>query len=478
MYFRNFVRTRSSNNQNFTLFIFLWSIAVIAHQVFYRDIFNSFFDFSLTLLAVLNLFRPYDLRLFFFQAVLQVFTVVTLLPINNHHWYTTIFISSTVVFSYLILLFRKKEISADVLFRIFAPALRLELLVIYFASFVHKLNFDYFSPDVSCGVQQYLNLANKIPFLSTSNSIINSMMFVSVGFEFFIPVLLIFKRTRMIGIVLGVLFQIILGILGYRRFSYIMFALLSLFLPDNFFGKQTLSQFILGIRSYVVKLKAPYIIVFLSLLLFLAFKLFSKSIYLISESGFIIRVFINDLLKLGFYIYCAAVVFYLFTNLKEKEFIWKNGFFKTNIIILLIPFLLAIHSFQPYLGLKTHNTLSMYSNLRTEGINPNHFFLGKWIRIFDYQDDLVSIKSTNIKELKKIQNRDLVIPFFQLRLIVYLETKKSVKGIQVEYEKNGKFYNVINAENDLMFNKPIPFAIRKLMNFRPIEKVRKRGCSA
>lgn len=475
------LKVRESSS-NLTLFIFLWSVATLSHQILYSEIFISVFGFLLTVFAFLNLLRPFDLRIFFLQILSQLLAVLYILPIDNHHWYSTLFISATLVFSYSLLLFKKKSLTGENLYSIAAPALRVELLVIYLVSFIHKLNYDYFSPDVSCGVIHYKKLAAIIPLLPVNPLITNFMIYISAGFEILIPLLLIFRKTRTPGIILGVVFHILLGIIGYRRFSYVMFALLALYLPLSIFNGQTLIQSLsCGIKNKIAGFKILNFVMFFALalpLLFLFVQTFYKVVDLILNDSIKIGFLVKYLSASGFYLFCVYVLFYLLTNLINNKAEWEEGFFRTNFSLLIFPLLLFIHSLQPYLGLKTHNTLSMYSNLRTEGENPNHLFLDRSLRVFDFQDSLVEIRKSSVQKLKKLQSEDMSIPFYQLRLILYSEIQEGKKNIVVHYVKDGKEHKVNNAENSSLFNEPVPYIFQKYLNFRPIEKKGKRGCTA
>jgi hypothetical protein len=55
------------------------------------------------------------------------------------------------------------------------------------------------------------------------------------------------------------------------------------------------------------------------------------------------------------------------------------------------PVLVALNALTPYVGLKTQNAFTMYSNLQTEQGVWNHLFLPEAMRVFELQDDLVEI---------------------------------------------------------------------------------------
>ena len=54
----------------------------------------------------------------------------------------------------------------------------------------------------------------------------------------------------------------------------------------------------------------------------------------------------------------------------------------------------------PYLGLKTHATYSMFSNLRVEGGVTNHLFYRPWMAVFPFLHDLVTVTRTNLPSVQ------------------------------------------------------------------------------
>ena len=64
---------------------------------------------------------------------------------------------------------------------------------------------------------------------------------------------------------------------------------------------------------------------------------------------------------------------------------------------------LFVFGFLPYLGLRTYPALAMFSNLRTEGRNQNHFFLPRSLDVFGYQRDTVKILDSDSARFRNFQ---------------------------------------------------------------------------
>lgn len=67
-------------------------------------------------------------------------------------------------------------------------------------------------------------------------------------------------------------------------------------------------------------------------------------------------------------------------------------------LVLLLLFLFAM---TPYIGIRNYPALAMFSNLRTEGDNPNHWTID--FDLFNYQKDWVEIQASNLDSITKFQ---------------------------------------------------------------------------
>ncbi len=56
---------------------------------------------------------------------------------------------------------------------------------------------------------------------------------------------------------------------------------------------------------------------------------------------------------------------------------------------------MVLNSVSPYVGLKTESSLTMFSNLHTEGDQWNHLLFPEAVRVFPYQDHPVRILASN-----------------------------------------------------------------------------------
>ena len=134
------------------------------------------------------------------------------------------------------------------------------------------------------------------------------------------------------------------------------------------------------------------------------------------------------------------------------------------------PALVLASGLSPYLGLKTLNAFSMYSNLRTEGGVTNHLLVPTATQVFPFQRDLVVIESANVRAIKILRGQ--LVPFFQLRILTSVER---TRPLRVRFTRPGT-QGLASDERDLAAYPRVPWLGRKLLQFRPIELEGPRRC--
>ncbi len=124
----------------------------------------------------------------------------------------------------------------NALLETFAAPVRLSLLVLYGWAVLHKLNWDFFDPQVSCGSTMLAGLLGRFgatdlpPWMGVAGIV------GTLGIEATIPLCLVFSRTRAVGIALGLVFHFVLAQYPHRglfSFSSMLYAVFFLFAsPD------------------------------------------------------------------------------------------------------------------------------------------------------------------------------------------------------------------------------------------------------
>jgi hypothetical protein len=284
-----------------------------------------------------------------------------------------------------------------------------------------------------------------------------------------IPILLIFHKTRSIGLLIGIIFHLFLGI-SFPSISTAIFVLYLFFIPpyllDNLHEQYINSKLIQRICRWF-----PIIILF-SVLFF----------WYLPWWYFPQKLVYNFVHLTWFGLFTGLFLLGLFLGGKKTlssfttPISWK---LKPGYWILVI--LVAINGMSPYLGIKLAPTFSMYSNLMTEEGYHNHILMSKnIIQIADYQDDLVEILDSNYQPLREIAhgtretNR---IPFVILqRIIAHHAVKNGLENINLTYRKDGKVFSYKNAENDPLLSKKQSWLFRKFTNFRYVPSPGRNMC--
>jgi hypothetical protein len=121
----------------------------------------------------------------------------------------------------------------------------------------------------------------------------------------------------------------------------------------------------------------------------------------------------------------------------------------------------------PYAGLKTETSWSMFSNLRTEGGWSNHYVVPASTQWFDYQRDLVQVTSSSDRFLQALADRNQQIPYFEIR-------RRSDAAIS--YVRDGVSYRFARVSDDPAFGSRPTWLLRKLLMFRPVDRLTGQTC--
>jgi hypothetical protein len=288
----------------------------------------------------------------------------------------------------------------------------------------------------------------------------------AIAFEMTIPVLLLFSRTRLIGIGAGLFFHLMLalhphpGVFGFTTFCYAHFVL---FLPAEAIrdAKQRMETRVRhwlsgsGEKRVIVRLAPGGVL--LALVMFVLAPLGDVGEQGLAVGTAIARrvLYVWALMSIvGFTVLVGAP-----RNLKRYR--TRVLDFKLSPSALVIPLMVFV-GFTPYLGLNTRVNFSMFSNLRTENGMSNHFFLRDTGWLGDYQRDLVEIIDSSAEDLLVFRAENFRITYFELRRSLSWRTDPD---FFVEYKRAGRIERV-----DASTKGPsIPPRIqRTVMIFRPV----------
>ena len=465
---------RSAAEMQFKLFATLWAIASLFHMA-HSSVFDTQFDFALlTLSALYVIFRP-SMGGFLLFISLQIFDAFYRMPFTTNHWIFTAFVNVTILHSlvYLIVKHRSFQVNSGDLLKTFAPLVRIELIVLYFFAVFHKLNAGFFA-DGSCATD-LLHAQNLDKYIALTPTFFKLNAYLTLIIESLIPLLLCFRMTRSYGILLGLVFHCILSYSSYNAFydfSSMVFAVYFLF---------TVPELSVQINSYLKELKTK-IVRFASPKSFNTRSLIVRIVVFLFGLGiiYILTKKLTDFKSVHLYFFWTVYsLLYLFIfirsqffgKLTDKQTTQRTSFHWGHWSLLLIPIVVFLNGTSPYLGLKTENSYAMFSNLKTENGNSNHFLIPASVQLFDYQKDVVDVVSSTDPNLQKIANANLSMVWFEFRN--YLNEHRPT---EVQYMRDGK-QAVYRRDDKATHPGKNNYVVAKLMKFRSFNKAGAQPCS-
>ncbi len=322
--------------------------------------------------------------------------------------------------------------------------LRWSLIIVYFFTGFHKINYDFLFSENSCAnwyhTKLLFNITNQI--IKPYPDIIYLISpFLVVILEMTESIGLMFRRTQLIALYSFILLHIYLSLGGFIDFAAVCVSLMIAFIPTNSFQKYQY-VFTQKINLLFVKIDRLYFYV-LGLICIGTIVFFEREFNIIQSNNHGIIIFISGLLFITNLAYFSW--FFIKKAYTEKIYIWHSENLFNSIPIQVYSFItfLLFHGSQNYLGLSTAGTFSMFSNLRTEGGSSNHLILkNNPIEIFNFQRDLVYIERVTPPYYKinytttNIKNK--VIPRLVFEEYLYNLNQMNISNVDIILEYDSK----------------------------------------
>lgn len=460
-----------------TIFSFMWACQAIVHQDYYSNWMHAFDPrgWMLTILAIGVMLRPSSLAMFSGMLTCSIVYNVFKWPFVVNHILVESVVNLVILAAIGSTLIRNRgsqTSSAETrkqIFQRFVPVLTWMVVLIYAFAFVAKLNTDFFNVDVSCVVAMYGDVLRRFPFLPDNPVAHHAAIYMTLVVEALIPLLLAFRRTRPLGVILGIPFHVVLGLVGHRTFSALAFAMYVMLCMD-------------GIRPVVLQLKefidrkwttarqtrilhVVWIVATVGLgsLIWLEVAGESKTkiagIIRVYQVSYVLWACWSLAIGLGI----GAAILRIWRDRTEQQTITV----RPGMIWLAIP-LLIFMGLSQYIGVKTETCFTMYSNLRTEGDWNNHLFMPA-LRLGGFQTDLVKVTQTDHPELQELVEHDDLITFFELRRIV--ASTSCDTPFFLHYIRDATTQNLEWTGQELIQSEhwgKHPLILGKLLFFRPI----------
>ena len=483
------------------LFAAMWALACLIDETAVSVSWSQQYPIALTVFsgfvviaAIATILRPDSGRRLVLLATLSMTSGLIRFPVTpNHHFLTTTMnlLIVTVAIRHVVLS-RVTSFRTSELYPVIAPIGRALMIAVYLISGLHKANWDYLDPTVSCASELAHTITERLHVPNVSIFALLSA-YGSLAFECTVPFLLAFRRTRHLGIAIGLPVHFIFafdyqpGIFG---FSATILAIYALFLSEDVQAAITAGSWIpKGRRLLAWSVGALTLSVILTVIFSPAgvghwTVLTKHPISATSGLASVLRV-----LPIGarfiWHLYAFTLAFAFVATVRgrtsppiEEELARRARVSRLAFVFMPI---IVLNGLGPYLGYKTAPVFSMFSNLRTESGYSNHLFLTP-LDLFPMADDLVTIVDSSDPEFRAVAGR-VRITAFELRRVLSghgarrrgvlagpeLAERVMSDDFWVTYARNGKTVRAarLTDANDEMFQGNAR-VLEKLLYFRDL----------
>ena len=351
------------------------------------------------------------------SCCISVYLLIDVFPRTGNHSTIILFASLTILFLFILKLFRKKELLNPIFLSYFFRSLT---VTIYFYTGFHKLNTDFLNPCVSCvnEINEYtISSLFGYPFKIT-DSLSRVFQIATLIVECIVPFGIFFHKTRKYSIGILLFFHCYLSLSVFADFSAVgLFLLLGCLIDfkENIFSEKTIFM----VRIYLVLIIMSVLIPFI-----LNYTNVPKFQYSFVK-GFIFL--------LGYFCF----IIYFFKNYSVKQNYFQRSYF---LPLLLLCLTISFWTLKSYIGLGNAGNLTMFSNLVTEKNTNNHLLIDtKKTKIFDFEEDAITIIYLKNKNIAENYN-GYKLPLVEFRFLVNYWRENFKDKVPCKLVYKGKVY--------------------------------------
>ena len=487
----------------FCLFSLFWGAHTVIEMGKWGSMFKGPLEFSLFSIACIVCLFPRNVFLLSTLATIQLLVDYLRAPYLTNHSVMCSLASVTLLVTFAIAQGRNlrnridqtTEQSSGAWYELFSPLLRAQLIIVYFMAAFHKLNTGWFDPETSCAVLFWHHLIGMIPGLQRLESLGPYMPTFVIVVEFLLPVLLWVPRWRTFGVIVGLLFHLPLGVIGFFRFSCIVTALYTLFLPDRLLhvgckevralmkASPRLSDCLARFNLMTLRWTFAVVIVCAMVVgwLLLPNSASNASLRILREFTGGPPPSLRFLLARAIWFGATFLVLIAILRLvcKSKTMFTAKLSGSSRVVprwLWVLPLVALVNGLLPYVGWKTEGSFSMFSNLRTGGFPSNHLVIKNPLELLPELSQPVEIISSSDPELVRLGDRNYRLPWIELCSFVNARLERgedfsltidSPKGLE-------EFTSVANAADRFADS---TLGLRKFVWFRPVSWSEKCPCT-
>lgn len=458
------------------LFSTLWAVAACLHDLEQRPLDGL----PLYPFALLLLFFPERICAIATFALAHLVLLSFDLPAPANHVVLSMLVDATLLIGCAATLQTAPPDRGKKLWESVRGPLQATLLIVYAFTVFHKLNKSFLDPEVSCATGQMARmllmhgLQPASPWTAFAFNI-----YVTLIAESAIVVLLLLPRFVYVGALVGLMFHTGLAWAQFFDFSSVVLSLYLFFFPWD-----RLQQDIGRIPGWV----RVCFFASLTALAVTSFWCYGLRETPVIAPGPLWTFRAETPICLFWTVMMLPIVVPVFWHgvVRRDDRRWRG-----SALAWLIPAIALVNGATPYLGLKTVSNYSMFSNLRTEGGQTNHLLMpaGAFFVSHD-QDDLARVwyidgvapdewpwwvrlnggpahLRRQAQWLPSLPGARL--PFFELRRTVQLWQDAGITQIAVDYERDGKRYQLgVLADPAVM--QRLSWWEQRLMAFRAVQE--------
>lgn len=457
----------------FGAFSLLFACSLILHQLWWGGFEVLSPHFAVVVAALWSATRPRSVARFVTMIATEVVSVALDMPgVGSHTVLVLVSGACVLAFVGLTALRTRRLPGAGALYAGIAPFLRMQLLLVYAAAALAKLNTGFLDGEFSCAAWMSSRIAWFDPSLLDASWRIMPAVWGTVVIELSLPVLLAVPRTRMAGLALGGGFHAILALAGNVPFSALAVALYVAFLPGD---TPSRLRELLGRHAWLGRWAGRARRSGASLPAFgigVAGWLAAAAVFSVEPAAGRAVVANGTRLVLVGGMLVAGILLGLCMRQAgppahpSRSLRLGHPIFVAGILALLA------NAASPYLGFKTESSFTMFSNLQTEPGHWNHAFIPEAVRVLGYQDHLVRIIRSNdpVLEARGRGGRRLV----RRELERYLRARPSARvSYAASPGRGGAVLRTAEAGAGTALLTPV---VDKIAKFRDVRAPGRPGC--
>jgi hypothetical protein len=345
---------------------------------------------------------------------------------------------------------------------------RWAIIIMYFFAAFHKINHDFlFEPSVSCAydmLKRYLEfidddmwddegylIVDKLP------GFLGPLPFLGLFVEIVPPMVMVFQSTQKWGVLLLISLHLLLLPVGFADFGSIAQSFLWLFVMPE--ASKALPM------TFYTDMAGCFVFLHLIVLL-LNYSDEADEEWMRNEEV--------AMVLLGYSIFWGATL--RAGGLREGV---RMRAPKSIFSWFALGFL-AFFGMNTYLGLRTTGTLTMFSNIRTEGQYSNHLLLrNNPFKIFNYQEDVVTVI-----DLDKRFKEDRILKGYSYAKVNFQREMRKEQwwdndDVYLKVSYRGEIYETVDLNSDPVFDifrQEESWYSRKYLDFRDISPYQRQEC--